>query len=183
MAIDIFGNYTAGTKALLRLDRMAADKTDSLEHVMHTSALENGMVVAMGDLKTGEREIHAVKVPATATLETDVFVLIAAPEIIYNEVGYTEKDFYIPANKECRAFNFFVGDVFTVSDTLIDLPNGVSATAAGGYVSPQNGSTKWLYSATYPTGVRLVCKVEEKDTLGGPLGGKQNSSVLKVVKC
>lgn len=148
--------------AIVRLDKIQASANGNIESVVHSADLSNGVVINLGGLVAGERELRQVAVPATATLGTEEVLLVATPELIYEYSSKGLKDYVNKAGKAMRAYHLVAGDIFTVTDDL--LTGG--ATVVGQYVAPANGATKLAFvGATAPT-TRFIGKVIEKTTLG-----------------
>lgn len=160
--------------SILNLDKVAATKSGRLESVKHTAELQNGMVVNLGALATGEREVFDVSVPATATLATAEVLLIAAPEVMYE--GYKGlKDFTITAGTATKAYRLETGDIFTVTDDAI-----TGTTVVGQYVIPANASLKLAAAADLTGGTKFAAKVIEKGTLGYDGAASTTVQVIKV---
>lgn len=143
-------------KGMVRLDRVSGA---SLYHLVHTAALENGMVCNVGGLAEGERELFQVVTPATATLGTAQLVLIADPEVSYDAQKGIE-DFDIAAGVAARGYGLAVSNIVTVTDNMIS-----GTTKVGEFVIAANGVLKLAASATAGDG-RFVGRVIEKTTLG-----------------
>lgn len=77
-------------------------------------ALDNGKIVLLDGLKSGEREIYWGIVPARDSAKTDV-VLIASVEELYDERKYNLSDFTNAAGTNARGYHFNTGDVFTLT--------------------------------------------------------------------
>lgn len=155
----------------VRLDKCQAVYAGNIESVVHTAELQNGMVINLGDLKAGERELREVAVPATATLGSEEVLLVYSPEVMYDE-RKTLADFTIPAGTPARAYHLTVGDIFTITDDGI-----TGSTVVGQYVVPANGSLRLTAAADLSGGTRFAGKVIAKETFNGVA-----ASVIQVVK-
>lgn len=160
--------------AIVRLDKMQSSYTGNLEHVTHTADMTNGLFVNLGGLVTGERELRQVSVPATATLTSEEVLLVAAPEVMYDERLDQLADFVIKANTAARAYHVHVGDIFTVTTDLL-----TGTPAIGKFVIPANGSLKGAIATDLSGGTRFAAKIIDKDTLGY---AKYEAWVLQIVK-
>ncbi|MDD4760743.1 MAG: hypothetical protein PHU66_08050 [Bacteroidaceae bacterium] len=145
----------------VRLDKINASTHGNIESVVHSANLENGMVCMLGSLVNGERELYNVAIPTNATIITDEILLIASPEIMYDERLDRLRDFFISANKPARAYHFAVGDEITISD------DGITGdTVVDQFVVPANNSLRFAAAAVDP-GVavsRFCAKVVSKET-------------------
>lgn len=78
------------------------------------TAIENGSVVKIDALEAGEREVYVAKDVAANEALADV-VLIAAPEVAYDERIRNFDEFINEAGKAVRGYRFHVGDTFSVT--------------------------------------------------------------------
>lgn len=97
--------------------------------VDEADAMENGMIVALGDpLETSGNEEYKA---ATPTKGSQV-VLIANPALIYDQsttVGQAEYNYQIEAGKPARAYSLIPRDMYGVSEYLITKVAGTTVTA------------------------------------------------------
>jgi hypothetical protein len=124
-----------------RLDKLMATKIGNIESIRCASNLVNGNVCTLGALVTGEREIfNAI---TSTDLTVSEFLLVATPE--YDPMSRTNnvEDFVLTAGVTGRGYHLQAGDIFTVTQDLID-----GTPAIGGFVVPQEGSFRLAYSAT-----------------------------------
>lgn len=113
--------------ALVSIEYMGADgKTET--------AIDNGCVLKVGMLKEGEREIYVGSAPE-ATDELKDIVLIATPEVMYDERLRNLDDFYNEAGTPCRGYRLRSGNVFSVTKAALD---GNEEPAVGDLVELQN---------------------------------------------
>lgn len=83
------------------------------------TAIDNGHVLKVEELLDGEREIYkGVDVVAEDTINN--IVLIATPEVMYDERLYNLDDFYNEAGKACRGYRLHSGDIFSVTEDALD---------------------------------------------------------------
>jgi len=107
---------------VVRTDKlMGTDVRSMLESVKYMgsgsteTAIDNGNVVKVdGTLMTGEREIKKGVTPA-ATDALDSIVLIATPEVMYDERKRNLDEFRNDAGKICRGYHLHSGDIFSVT--------------------------------------------------------------------
>jgi len=104
----------------VRLDNMAATKVPSLLKSAKyfesdvATAIENGELVTIGELVTGEREIHK----ATEPVSGDTYIgLVCTPEVEYDEKGYHDLDtFANDADEVIRVAMLQKGDIFSIAN-------------------------------------------------------------------
>ena len=87
------------------------------------TAIENGNVLKVGALVAGEREIY-VGGNVTATDKVEDVVLIASPEVMYDERKKNLDEYINEAGKNCRGYRLHSGDIFSVTkDALAGATN------------------------------------------------------------
>ena len=135
--------------AVVRTDNMAGtDVRSMLVSVRYydrdnPAAIENGHVVWLDNLEEGEREVHACSDVNSDTPINEV-VLIASPEVTYDE-RYIDLDDYInEAGKICRAYRLHSGDFFSVTKEAL---SGVETPAVGDVVELADGTMLNVVSA------------------------------------
>lgn len=89
------------------------------------TAIENGRVVLIGALETGEREIRLATVPA-ANSPLNSVALVASPELMYDERKRNLDEFRNEAGEIARGYRLRSGDIFSVTAEALD-----DNTAAG----------------------------------------------------
>lgn len=134
----------ADLHGVVRTDNMAGTTVNTyLESVKYhdsnskVAAIDNGNVVKLAGLMSGEREVYkAVDVAATTALK-DV-VLIATPEVFYDERQKNLDEFYNEAGRIARAYHFHEHDEFglnakamTIADEAEPAVGWVAELAAG----------------------------------------------------
>lgn len=108
--------------------------------------IENGSVLKIDALLSGEREVYVGGKVAADTAIGDV-VLVASPEVMYDERKRNLDEFINEAGKDCRGYRLHSGDVFSVTkEALI----GESTPAVGNVVELAAGTK--LNVATSATG-------------------------------
>lgn len=131
---------------VVRTDKlMGTDVRSMLESVMYLGSdgatpteIENGNVLKVGglvgDATVGyEREIKVGAVPA-ANDSLDSIVLVASPEIMYDERNRNLDDFRNEAGKICRGYHLHSGDIFSVTKEGL---GGAESPAIGDVVELQ----------------------------------------------
>ena len=92
------------------------------------TAIENGNVLKVGDLLDGEREIFIGSAVAADDAIEDV-VLIATPEVVYNEyLHHNLDDFINEAGMPARGYHLHHGDIFSVTAEALDGTPAVGST-------------------------------------------------------
>lgn len=102
---------------VVRTDGMSATKDGTLlrsaKYLVGSTetAIENGMVVKIGELLAGERELRKATAPAKDTPINEV-ALVASPEYLVDERMRNFSDFRNEAGDEIRCYKFHSGDTF-----------------------------------------------------------------------
>lgn len=140
----------------------------SIKYIVNNveTAIENGNVLKvgalMGDATNGyEREIFAGAAPAANDALSDI-VLIATPEVMYDERKRNLDEFINEAGKPCRGYRLHKGDIFSVTKDALD---GVAAPAIGNVVELKAG-TKLNVAASATSGSTVVGKIIAIDVVG-----------------
>jgi hypothetical protein len=82
------------------------------------TAIENGSVLKVGALIEGEREIYVGGAVAANDKVEDV-VLVASPEVMYDERKKNLDEFINEAGKACRGYRLHSGDIFSVTKDVL----------------------------------------------------------------
>lgn len=129
------------------------------------TAIENGRVLKVGALMSGEREIFEGTAPAANTALNEV-VLVASPEVMYDERKRNLDEFINEAGKPCRGYRLHKGDIFSVTaDALAVSVSGKTAPEVGNLVELQ-ADTKLKVVATATDGSTAVGKIIAVDVVG-----------------
>lgn len=136
--------------------------TGSGDDIVKTeTAIDNGNVLKVGALISGEREVFEGSAPAANDALADV-VLVATPEVMYDEHKHDFAEFTNEAGRICRGYRFHSGDIFSVTKDALD---GVSTPAVGNVVELKAG-TKLNVAASATSGSTVVGKIIAVDTVG-----------------
>lgn len=108
--------------AVVRTDNMAGtDVRSMLVSVKYLgadgetpTAIENGNVLKLGNLIEGEREVH-IGAAVEADTPINEVVLVATPEMIYDERIRGLENYINEENKICRGYRLHSGDFFSVT--------------------------------------------------------------------
>lgn len=123
--------------------------------------IENGNVLKVGALKAGEREVYIGSAVAAADKVSDI-VLIASPEVMYDERKRNLDEFINEAGRNCRGYRFHSGGTFSVTKDALD---GAVTPAVGNIVELKAG-TKLNVAATATTNATTVGKIIAVDVAG-----------------
>lgn len=120
------------------------------------TAIENGNLVAVDGLLTGERELFKAVAPIATS--TNLYV-VATPEIIYDEQikenGALDK-FKNEANQPITLIGLEVGDIISLTDECL------SATGAVGKIVEAQEATKWKVVDTLTGGTIFHGKIIDR---------------------
>jgi len=146
------------SKAIFRADNCAFTKNPALLKSAKymgsgstATKIENGNLVAIGGLMSGQREIHLATTPA---VNTTYFGIVKTPEVEYSETGYHGLDTF--ENEVDTVITVGIlqqGDIFSVTAEALS-----SVPTVGNLVELQAG-TKGKVVATATAGSTQVGKV------------------------
>jgi len=140
----------ANIHAVVRTDRMFGTDNRagliSIKYIVSDSssgtavdvetAIENGNVLKSTSLIEGEREVFKGVAPAADDDVKDI-VLVASPELMYDERKHNLDDFTNEAGKIARAYRLHSGDIFSVTKEALD---GAATPAVGDVVELKAGT-------------------------------------------
>ena len=95
------------------------------------TAIDNGNVVVIGGLVSGEREVFIATTPARNSA-LSVIAIVATPELMVDERKKNLNEFRNEAGDICRGYMLRSGDIFSVTADAIT--NNTSTTIAAGHV-------------------------------------------------
>lgn len=153
--------------AVVRTDKMfGTDNRTGLWIVKYlpsntATAIDNGNVVVRGALVSGEREIYTATTPTASAALEDV-VLVATPEVEYDERKYPIDEFENKAGAPIRAYSLKPGCIFSVTK---DALGGVASPAVGNVVELA-AATKLKVAASATSGSTQVGKIVAIETVG-----------------
>lgn len=125
------------------------------------TAIENGNVLKVGALMDGEREIF-VGGAVAADDSLDNVVLVASPEVMYDEHKHNLDEYINEAGKPCRGYRFHKGQIFSVTKEAL---SGAASPAVGNVVELAAG-TKMNVAASATSGSTAVGKIIAIDVVG-----------------
>lgn len=158
---------------VVRTDLLAGTRNPAfLEHGRYYNAssaqaeIQNGSIVYVGALEDGERESHKyTDVPEDATIKD--LVLIAAPEVIYDESNHkTLRDFINEAGKIIRGYYLLPQTEFSVSAEGID---GTAPTVGQTLVVAKDSHILKVGAASAGTVIGTCTAIETKFQYGATM--------------
>lgn len=164
----------ANTYPIVNLNKIQASYNGNIESVKYASALNQGSLITLGALVSGETEVYTAVVPAAATLATEEVLLVASPEVLYDSAGKNLGDYRNAANAISRAYHLTIGDTFTVTGDAFS-----AAPTAGQYAIAANVVFTLTPSAVIGTD-RFSAYVVRQTTLGFD---ENTAWELRVVRC
>lgn len=153
--------------AVVRTDKMiGTDVRSELVSVRYQpngtkTEIQNGNVVKLGDLETGSREIYKGATP-TANDDLTAIVLVASPEVMYDERKRNLDEFINEKGAIARGYRLHKHDIFSVTKDALD---GVATPAVGNVVELKAG-TKLNVAATATSGSTQVGKIIDVNIVG-----------------
>lgn len=136
----------------------------TVSNVATMTAIENGNFVLLGDLETGSREVYKGATP-TASSELSKVVLVASPEVMYDERLRDLDDFINEAGTIARGYRLHTHDIFSVTALALDGVPSKATDALGKIVELQAGTkAKLVSSAT--NGSTTIGKVIDVNVVG-----------------
>lgn len=150
--------------AVVRLDNMAGTTVGTLLRSVKFYAdgaekeIQNGAVVKLEALI--DREVYKAVAPAANTPINEV-VLVASPEVMYDERKRNLEDFINEAGDVARGYMFHTGDVFSVTAEAL-----TAAPAIGWAVELAEG-TKMAAVETATEGATQIGKVIAVEVVSG----------------
>ena len=125
------------------------------------TAIENGNVLKVGALKSGEREIFVGAAVAANDDLKDV-VLVCSPEVMYDERKKALDQFINEAGRPARGYRFHTGDIFSVTKEALA---GKANPAVGDIVELAAG-TKLNVAASATSGSTGLGSIIAVDVVG-----------------
>lgn len=138
--------------------------TTESPYVKTETEIDNGNVLKVGALMDGEREIFEGSAPAANDALSDI-VLVASPEVMYDERKRNLDEYFNEAGKACRGYRLHKGDIFSVTKDALD---GAESPAVGDIVEFKAGTKLNVAAAGTgaTSGSTVVGKIIAKDIVG-----------------
>lgn len=118
--------------------------------------IENGNIVVVGDLLTGEREVRKATAP-TAAAALDTLALVASEEVVKTKQYNTLADFRNEAGDIIRGYRLNKHDIFSVTKEALNI--GESVTVAVGSIVEAMAGTKMNVVASLTSGSTKIGKI------------------------
>jgi hypothetical protein len=140
----------ANNYAVIRTDSVRATKNGGIKSGRYfvgttATAIENGNLVKLDSLITGERELWKVVAPGGVTAGN--LYVVGTPEILYDETLKSSgalNQFRNEAGENITLIPLEVGDNISISDAAITpINDDDDVVAVGSYVTPSANGTKW----------------------------------------
>lgn len=178
--------------AIVRIDKVKAEKVGNIESIKNTVDMVNGTLWVLGGLADTTdpqyRELHNVSACNYTNVadQKSIIVLHADSEVWYDQTKVGLDKYVLPAGQAGRGYILEVGDVITVSSDLIE--TGVTL-AAGNYVGPslkeagkytKLDANDKVTDGTNTVVPKLMFRVEKAEKLG--YRKSVDGFMLKVVK-
>lgn len=153
--------------AVVRTDKMfATDNRAGLVSVRYQpgdtmTAIDNGNVVKIGALEEGSREVYKGVTPAADDAIKDI-VLIASPEVMYDERKRNLDEFQNAAGAIARGYHLHTNDIFSVTVEALTC----AATPEVGDVVELDAGTKLKVVASATEGSTVVGSIIDINVVG-----------------
>lgn len=123
--------------AVVRTDKVyGTDNRTGVVSVSFNGDIDNGNVVLLTGLKAGSREVYTATAVAADSPIGDV-VLVASPEVMYDERNRNLDGFYNVKGKAARGYRLHSGDIFSVTKEALA---GAATPAVGDVVELAAGT-------------------------------------------
>ena len=138
--------------------------------------IDNGNVLVLGDLESNSRTVHTGATPSASSNLSDV-VLIASPEMMYDEHVHRLESFYNESGKIARGYRLHEHDIFSVTIEALD---AAGLPKVGDIVELGNG-TKLKVVKNATNGSTTVGRIIDINTIGN-IDGTVGIHVLYVIE-
>jgi len=162
---------------MLNILKCQAIYNGNIENVSYTASIKNGSIVGLGSIDSSFTggEVFKATVPATATLETMEYVLVAQDEYDYDGTTIVE-DFTNVKGIAFKGIHLTVGDKIQLTKTDF---TGVSAE--GKYLIPANGVVTLAVADNLTGETRLAFVIESITATTGYT--KSSAVIARVISC
>lgn len=153
--------------AVVRTDKMfATDNRAGLVSVRYQpsdtmTAIDNGNVVKIGALEEGSREVYKGVTPAADDAIKDI-VLIASPEVMYDERKRNLDEFQNAKGAIARGYHLHTNDIFSVTVEALTC----AATPEVGDIVELDAGTKLKVVASATEGSTVVGSIIDINVVG-----------------
>ena len=144
--------------AVVRTDKMfGTDNRAGLVSVRYQTGeneyaeIQNGNVLLLNGLEAGSREVYKGAVPTANSALADV-VLVASPEVMYDERKRNLDDFINEKGSICRGYHLHAGDIFSVTKEALA---GAESPAVGNVVELMAGTKLNVAGSLTPSSTKV----------------------------
>lgn len=148
-----------GTDDRARLVSVRYQPVDSTSNENVATEIENGNFVLLAGLEDGAREIYVGVEPTASSALTEV-VLIASPEVMYDERKKSLDEFINVAGKAARGYRLHSNDIFSVTADALD------GTPKKGKIVELQGDTKAKVVTSATSGSTVIGKIIDVNVVG-----------------
>lgn len=148
-----------GTDDRARLVSVRYQPVDSTSNKNVATEIENGNFVLLAGLEDGAREIYVGVEPTASSALTEV-VLIASPEVMYDERKKSLDEFINVAGKAARGYRLHSNDIFSVTADALD------GTPDKGKIVELQGDTKAKVVTSATNGSTVIGKIINVNVVG-----------------
>lgn len=154
----------AATHGIFEAGKMASTQLDSyLKSVKAHADLDNGHVVAITGLETGESDYWTAATPSAVTTD-DLYVVDSIKRTLFDDkYAYDHikdvREFYVPSGLSARVRKLMKGDTCRISLTTVTGGNATPANDIGKYLIPANGALTWAVAVDLAGGTTIALKI------------------------
>lgn len=135
---------------IFRSDLMSGTKQPAdLVSIKCANDIENGSIVKVGGLVTGEHDVYTMSTPTATTKLTEV-VILGTPEVMYDERQKNLNEFINLKDDTARGYRLISNNIFSVTT------DGIDGTAIVGSVIELQAGLKLKAVATLTAGSTKV---------------------------
>ena len=164
--------------------KVKSTKVGHIYSLVSNEDIDNGSIGTVGDLVAGELEVRNFVKPVTADLGAKSVVIIATPELMYDQhtkLSGAFVNFYNQKNVPMVGLELVKDDELEVSTSMIDAI--ATNVVVGNYLIAQNGSCKYKEVASLAGTEKFVAKIEyvRPSGLSTFVGGDTSSTIYNLV--
>lgn len=141
--------------ACIRTDNMSGTvEGKNLVSLQFNGAIENGTIVKVGALVSGQREVKAATLAAVGDPMKDL-AIIASPEVVKDKTYHGLADFINENGSICRGYRLTQNDIFSVTAKAF----AEDETPAVGNIVEVDGLGKMIAVASATSGSTTIGKI------------------------
>lgn len=149
----------SGTDDRARLVSVRYQPVDSTSNENVATEIQNGRIVLLDGLEAGSREVY-VGVDPAATSGLNEVVLIATPEVMYDERLKNLDQYINVAGKASRGYRLHSNDIFSVTAEALD------GTPAKGKIVELQADTKMKVVSSATNGSTVIGEIIDVNVVG-----------------